>query len=122
MGAALMHAQSWLAKRGEDLPVVDRDFIAQRTKRESKAKAGARRVQALVYVLLVGIIAGLLGWINQSFIKEEMNWFITMRPYMAAQVRPYVLSPEAERARRARWRLDCVGRSAHPVRSRRARG
>jgi formylglycine-generating enzyme required for sulfatase activity len=98
MGAALTQAQSWLAKRREDLPVVDRNFIDQSTKRESKATARARRVRALVYVLLVGIIAGLVGWINQSYIKEEMNWFITMRPYMVSQVRPYVLSMEAERA------------------------
>jgi formylglycine-generating enzyme required for sulfatase activity len=98
MGAALTQAQSWLAKRREDLPVVDRNFIDQSVKRESKATARARRVRALVYVLLVGIIAGLVGWINQSYIKEEMNWFITMRPYMVAQVRPHVLSAEAERA------------------------
>jgi formylglycine-generating enzyme required for sulfatase activity len=98
MGAALTQAQSWLAKRREDLPVVDRNFIDQSVKRESRATARARRVRALVYVLLVGIIAGLVGWINQSYIKEGMNWFITMRPYMVAQVRPYVLSAEAERA------------------------
>src|SRR5262249_6465364 len=98
MGAALTQAQSWLAKRREDLPVVDRNFIDQSVKRESKATARARRVRALVYVLLLGIIAGLVGWINQSYVKGEMNWFITMRPYMVAQVRPYVLSAEAERA------------------------
>jgi formylglycine-generating enzyme required for sulfatase activity len=98
MGAALTQAQSWLAKRREDLPVIDRDFIDQSTKRESKARARARRGRALVYVLLVGIIAGLVGWINQSYIQEEMNWFITMRPYMVAQIRPYVLDPDAERA------------------------
>src|SRR5262249_30981522 len=93
----LTQAQSWLSKRKEDLPVVDCDFIAQSTKRESKARARARRVQALVYLLLVGIIAGLIGW-NQSYLKEEMNWFFTMRPYIVAQVLPYVLSPDAERA------------------------
>jgi len=98
MGVALAQAQSWLGKRREDLPVVDRNFIDQSVKRESKTTARARRVRALVYVLLVGIIAGLVGWINQSYVKEEMNWFITMRPYMVAQVRPYVLSAEAERA------------------------
>ena len=30
-----------------------------------------RRIQALVYVLLVGIITGLVGWINQSYVKEQ---------------------------------------------------
>ena len=49
-------------------------------------------------MLLVGIITGLVGWINQSYVKERVNWFVTMRPYMLANVRPYVLSAEAERA------------------------
>ena len=80
------------------MPVVDRDFIDQSAKRESKARARARRMRALVYVLLVGIIAGLVGWINQTYVKEQMNWYMTMRPYRVANVDPYVLKPEAERA------------------------
>ena len=88
MGAGLTQAQSWLEKRREDLPVVDRDFIDQSAKRESKARARARRMRALVYVLLVGIIAGLVGWINQAYVKEQINWYVTMRPYRVAQVRP----------------------------------
>jgi formylglycine-generating enzyme required for sulfatase activity len=97
MGAALAQAQSWLAKRREDLPVVDRDFIDQSTKRESKARRRARRVQALIYVLLVGSIAGLIGWINQSYLRDRLNWYTTVRPYMLVQVRPYVLTAAAER-------------------------
>jgi formylglycine-generating enzyme required for sulfatase activity len=49
-------------------------------------------------VLLVGIILGLIGLINRAYIEEQVNWHWTMRPYMVAQVRPYVLSPDAERA------------------------
>ena len=98
MGVALAQAQSWLGKRREDLPVVDRNFIDQSTKRESKVRARTRRAQALIYVLLVGIILGLIGLINRAYIEEQVNWYWTMRPYMVAQVRPYVLSPDAERA------------------------
>jgi formylglycine-generating enzyme required for sulfatase activity len=98
MGAALAQAQSWLGKRREDLPVVDRNFIDQSTKRESKVRARARRAQALIYVLLVGIILGLIGLINRAYIEEQVNWYWAMRPYMVAQVRPYVLSLDAERA------------------------
>ena len=87
-----------LAKRREDLPGVDRDFIDQSTSARARREAGRGASQALVYVLLVGIIAGLVGWINQAYVKEQMNWYMTMRPYMLAQVRPYVLSPRAERA------------------------
>ena len=93
MGAALAQAQSWLTKRREDLPVVDRDFIAQSTKRESKARARARRVQALLYVLLVGIIAVLVGWINQVYVKEQWNWVWTMRPYMVSAGSPLRAQP-----------------------------
>jgi hypothetical protein len=59
MGAALTQAQSWLAKRSEDLSVVDREFIAQSVQRESKARSRARRAQVAIHVLLVGIILGL---------------------------------------------------------------
>jgi formylglycine-generating enzyme required for sulfatase activity len=98
MGFALAQAQGWLAKRAEDLPDAEREFIGLSIAREKKARGRARRAQALVYVLLVGIIAGLVGWNNQSSLKERANWFITMRPYMLASVRPYVLTAEAERA------------------------
>jgi hypothetical protein len=53
MGAALSQAQSWLAKRAEGLSTGDRDFIALSIERDRKACGRARRVQALVYVLLV---------------------------------------------------------------------
>jgi formylglycine-generating enzyme required for sulfatase activity len=98
MGAALTQAQSWSAKRREDLSVVDRDFIDRSTKRESKARARARRVHALIYVLLVGIILGLVGVVEEAYVKEEWNWVWTMRPYRVANFDPHVLTPEAERA------------------------
>jgi formylglycine-generating enzyme required for sulfatase activity len=98
MGVALAQGQNWLGKRRDDLPAVDRDFIDQSIKRDGKVRGRARRIRALIYVLLVGIIAGLVGWINQSYLKERWNWYTIMRPYMLAQVRPHVLSPDAERA------------------------
>jgi formylglycine-generating enzyme required for sulfatase activity len=98
MGAALTQAQSWLAKRRDDLPSIDRDFIDQSSQRERRERRRARRVQALVYVLLVGSIAGLIGWINQSYLKKQLTWYTTVRPYMLRQVRPYVLTAAAEQA------------------------
>jgi formylglycine-generating enzyme required for sulfatase activity len=49
-------------------------------------------------VLLVGIVGGLAGWINQGYVKEQMNWYTIMRPYRVANVDRYVLEPAAERA------------------------
>jgi hypothetical protein len=40
-----------------------------------------------MFTLLVGIILGLIGWINQSYLKERINWYVTMRPYMLANFR-----------------------------------
>src|SRR5262249_36975964 len=55
MGAALTQAQSWLAKRREDLSAADRDFIDRSTQRESKAKARTRRAQAVIYHAGLGL-------------------------------------------------------------------
>jgi hypothetical protein len=80
MGTAQAQAESWLAKRREDLPVVDQDFIEQSTKRENNVRQRARQARALIYVLLVGSIVGLIAWINQSYLREQLNWYATMRP------------------------------------------
>jgi formylglycine-generating enzyme required for sulfatase activity len=98
MGAALTQAQSWFAGRAEDLPKVDREFIALSVERERKAQALARRVRVLVYVLLVGIIASLVGWINQSYLGAQWRWYTVTRPYMDSQIRPHVLTTAAEQA------------------------
>jgi formylglycine-generating enzyme required for sulfatase activity len=99
MGAALRQAQNWLAKRRGDLPVAHRDFIDQSTKRERQERWRARR-GFVSLVLLVGIIVGLIGWINLSYIKERANWYFYVRPYLLTSVLPYVLPPDAERALR----------------------
>ena len=49
-------------------------------------------------MLLVGIIFGLVGWINQDLIKAQWRWYTVTRPYMVAKVQPYVLSLAAEQA------------------------
>jgi formylglycine-generating enzyme required for sulfatase activity len=97
MGAALTQAQSWRAKRNGDISAIDREFIDQSAQRESKARARARRAQILIYALLTGIIFGLLGVINQAYIKEQWNWVWIMRPYRVANIDPHVLKLDAER-------------------------
>ena len=81
-----------------NLELTDREYLVACRKVEAVVKGRKRRVQAFIYVLLFGIIGGLVGWVNQSDLKEQWNWFMTMRPYMLANVRPYVLTTEAERA------------------------
>ena len=101
MGAALTQAKSHYAKRTEDLPKVDQEFIALSIERERKTQTRARRVQALIYVLLVGIIGSLGGIIEKEAIKEQFNWFTVMRPYRVANFDRYVLKPDAEHALKA---------------------
>ena len=87
--------------RGGFAHAVDREFIALSIARERKAQARARRVQALVYVLLIGVIAGLVAWINQLYIGEQVKYVWTERPFAAANIWPYVLKPAAEQALKA---------------------
>jgi formylglycine-generating enzyme required for sulfatase activity len=94
MGFALTHAQSWLAKRSKDLPAADRRFIELSRK---VAKRRRYRVRALVGVVAVPmfLILVVLGVAGLTWLWREV---IITRPYMASQVRPYVLSAAAERA------------------------
>jgi formylglycine-generating enzyme required for sulfatase activity len=55
-------------------------------------------VQALIYVLLVGVIGSLVGIIEKEAIKEQLHWFTVMRPYRVANFDRHVLKPDAERA------------------------
>jgi formylglycine-generating enzyme required for sulfatase activity len=98
MALPLAQAQGWLVKRADDLPTAEREFIYLSLKRAAVARAKTQRVRTFIYVLLVGIIAGLVGWINQAYVKKEWNWFMTMRPYRVANFDRYVLKPEVERA------------------------
>ncbi len=81
-----------------NLDAADCEYLAECRKKDMSAGVRSRRVQALVYALLVGFIARLVGWINQSYIKEQLNWYTVMRPYMLPNVRPYVLTAQAEHA------------------------
>jgi formylglycine-generating enzyme required for sulfatase activity len=68
-----------------------------------RAQAALRRTQlaqAGIGVLLICIIAGLVGWINQQVLKEQWNWYVIARPYQAKNIAPHVLTADAERALR----------------------
>jgi formylglycine-generating enzyme required for sulfatase activity len=79
-------------------PQVLIDFRdASRMRKEGEART-LRRLQTAAVVLMICTIAGLIGWINQAYLISQWNWFVKMRPYMKAHVRPFVLAAEAERA------------------------
>jgi formylglycine-generating enzyme required for sulfatase activity len=81
-----------LGKERAQLEVIRRaqEATAQQQRRIAWLLAG-------LAVLVGGSILGLIAWINQSFIKQQWNWYWNVRPYRVANVDPYVLGPEAER-------------------------
>ncbi len=106
-GGLLLHsptldvAEHWISSRPRGAPEPTEEiqaFVAASRQGAQSAQRRRRLVQAVIYVMLVGIIAGLVGWINQAYVKEQINWYWTMRPYMLANIRPYVLTAQAERA------------------------
>ena len=66
-------------------------------KAETDAKRGRRLLQGAIYVSLVAIIIGLVGWINQSFIVDKWRFLTVSWPYERTNFRPYVLSTAKER-------------------------
>ena len=74
---------------------ADREFITLSGKADQRRR---RRVQVLVGVPVLAIVAVLIGWLNQGYVLEQWRWFTVIRPYMTAQVRPFALAAAAERA------------------------
>jgi formylglycine-generating enzyme required for sulfatase activity len=107
-GDDLAAAQSWIGKRNAGAPAITdliRTFIASSKEAEAthfaKSNAAQRhliRMQALICALLFGVVVGLFGWINQSFIREQWRWHATVRPFVLANISPYVLTASAARA------------------------
>ena len=81
-----------------NLDPTDRAYIAACRKAENDSKRGRRLLQGAVYVSLVAVILGLVGWINQSYIADRWRWWIVTGPYVKAQVWPYVLTAAQEKA------------------------
>jgi len=50
-------------------------------------------MQGFISVLALAMIAGLIGWLKRDYLQEQVRQFVTIRPYIETQVRPYVLSP-----------------------------
>lgn len=66
-----------------------KDYLAACHKLETAGRRRARRTQAAIYTLMLGIITGLVAFINQDFLAKKYTWYVTMRPD--------VLTPEKER-------------------------
>jgi formylglycine-generating enzyme required for sulfatase activity len=97
----LDQAEAWMTFRPSSTPAPTEEtaaFIAASRKAEVATRRQSRILNVALYTLLVSIILGLVGWINQSTIEAQWRWYSTVRPFLEANVRPFVLSADAERA------------------------
>jgi len=74
------------------------DYLAACQSAERLAQRRTRRMRTAVGILGFGLTVGLIGWLNEAIIQEFIHWLTTVRPYMVAYIRPYVLTSAAERA------------------------
>jgi formylglycine-generating enzyme required for sulfatase activity/class 3 adenylate cyclase len=70
------------------------EYLAASKKLAAAGRRRVRLVQAVIYTLFLCIIAGLVGFINQAFLREQYQWRIVMRPS--------VLTEEQEREKAAK--------------------
>jgi formylglycine-generating enzyme required for sulfatase activity len=100
MGLPLDTAKKWLAARRGDIEPDDQSFIEASVRAERAVARNRQRLQAVVGVLMLGTIASLLAVIFKDEISDL--WFeqTTLRPYIATEFAPHVLTPAAERALR----------------------
>lgn len=81
-----------------NLDPTDQAYIAACRKAETDANRGRRLLQGAIYVLLAGVIVGLVAWINQATLSDAWRFLTVRWPYERANVRPYVLSTAKEQA------------------------
>ena len=87
---------------------TNRDYLAACRKAESTAKGKRRVIQTVIYALLLGLIGGLVGWIEQTAIKSEWHWFWFERPFAASKVLPFIVRPAAASLRQGDIFIDCA--------------
>jgi formylglycine-generating enzyme required for sulfatase activity len=90
MGFALAQAKSWLAKRPDDIPKADRDFIVH------SRQAARRRQLTLAGSVAAVIVVGIAAWIEHDNLDALSRYVTVTRPYIVSQVRPYVLTAAKE--------------------------
>jgi formylglycine-generating enzyme required for sulfatase activity len=57
-----------------------KDYLTASRKLEAAGRRKARWVRAVIYTMLLGIIAGLVAFINQEILKEQYQWRVVMSP------------------------------------------
>jgi formylglycine-generating enzyme required for sulfatase activity len=80
------------------LDQADQDYLTACASAEAVAKRRTRGTRAALGALAFSVVAGALAWHYEAYLKDGVHWITVVRPYIAAQVQPYVLAAAAERA------------------------
>jgi formylglycine-generating enzyme required for sulfatase activity len=94
-------AEHWLGSRPRGAPEPTKEiqaFVAASRQGARAAQRLRRLVMASMFTMLVAIILGLVGWINQQYIADQWRWWIVTRPYARVNVWPYIYSTAKEQA------------------------
>jgi formylglycine-generating enzyme required for sulfatase activity/TPR repeat protein len=63
-----------------NLDPTDSEYVRACQRLQQAGRRKARWVQAMIYTMLLGIIVGLVAFINQDFLKEQYQWRVVMGP------------------------------------------
>ena len=94
-------AEYWIGSRPAGAPEPTREIkeFVSASRRSARASQRLRRVVAAsMFALLIGIILGLVGWINQTYIADQWRWYTVTLPYARSQVWPHILTAAQEQA------------------------
>jgi formylglycine-generating enzyme required for sulfatase activity len=97
----LDQAEAWLAFRpgGAPAPTAETETLIAQSRKAMLGTQRLRRIAlASIFALMMSVILGLVGWINQAYIADQWRRWTVTRPYAAAQVWPHVLSAAQEQA------------------------
>jgi formylglycine-generating enzyme required for sulfatase activity len=93
-------AEHWISSRPRGAPEPTdavRAFVVASRQGVRSAQRLRQLARSSIFTLMAIVILGLVGWINQAFILEQWRWYWTVRPFLSANISPYVLTPAAER-------------------------
>ncbi len=81
-----------------NLEPPDREYLDACGKAEAAARRRTRRTRATLTALAFFVVTGVIAWHYEAYLKEGIHSFTVVLPYMMKEVRPYVLTAEAEHA------------------------
>jgi formylglycine-generating enzyme required for sulfatase activity len=80
------------------LTPLELDYLVGCRAAEARERRRERWIRGALGTLAVGLVVGMLGWMNHAFMEDEWNWVHLGLPYKWAHFRSRALTAEAERA------------------------